>query len=195
MSLHLAVTGNIGAGKTTLTELLSHKLGWIPLFEAVDHNPYLEDFYKNMSKWSFALQIYFLGTRFRAVQEIQKSGKPSIQDRSLYEDAHIFARNLYEMRLLDQRDYDNYLSLFHLMESVVKIPDLMIYLRGEVKDLKKNIDKRGRDYEMNMSNDYLQRLNDRYEDWVFNHYQGKVMVLDIKEWNFLQNPINHRHKI
>ena len=179
--MHIAVTGNIGAGKTTLTTMLAKHYGWETQFEDVDHNPYLDDFYQDMSKWSFALQMYFLGSRFRQVKEIRESGKNIIQDRTIYEDAHIFAENLNEMNLLSDRDYSNYTSLFNLMKSFVSAPDLLIYLKADISTLTKQIAKRGREYEAGISIDYLMRLNKKYEAWIDSYKGGKLLVIDVND--------------
>ncbi|MDO4763817.1 MAG: deoxynucleoside kinase [Flavobacteriaceae bacterium] len=184
--MHIAVTGNIGAGKTTLTNMLAKHYGWEAQFEDVDHNPYLDDFYQDMSKWSFALQIYFLGSRFRQVKEIRESGKNIIQDRTIYEDAHIFAENLNEMNLLSERDYQNYRSLFNLMKSFVSAPDLLIYLKADISTLTRQIAKRGRDYEVGISIDYLSRLNKKYESWINGYNEGKLLIIDVDNLDFVE---------
>ena len=184
--MHIAVTGNIGAGKTTLTTMLAKHYGWSAQFEDVDHNPYLDDFYQDMSKWSFALQIYFLGSRFRQVKEIRESGKNIIQDRTIYEDAHIFAENLNEMNLLSDRDYSNYTSLFNLMKSFVSAPDLLIYLKADISTLTKQIAKRGREYEAGISIDYLMRLNNKYEAWINSYKEGKLLIIDVNDLDFVE---------
>ena len=184
--MHIAVTGNIGAGKTTLTTMLAKHYGWETQFEDVDHNPYLDDFYQDMSKWSFALQMYFLGSRFRQVKEIRESGKNIIQDRTIYEDAHIFAENLNEMNLLSDRDYSNYTSLFNLMKSFVSAPDLLIYLKADISTLTKQIAKRGREYEAGISIDYLMRLNKKYEAWINSYKEGKLLIIDVNNLDFVE---------
>ena len=184
--MHIAVTGNIGAGKTTLTTMLAKHYGWSAQFEDVDHNPYLDDFYQDMSKWSFALQMYFLGSRFRQVKEIRESGKNIIQDRTIYEDAHIFAENLNEMNLLSDRDYNNYTSLFNLMKSFVSAPDLLIYLKADISTLTKQIAKRGREYEAGISIDYLMRLNKKYEAWINSYKEGKLLIIDVNDLDFVE---------
>ena len=184
--MHIAVTGNIGAGKTTLTTMLAKHYGWNAQFEDVDHNPYLDDFYQDMSKWSFALQMYFLGSRFRQVKEIRESGKNIIQDRTIYEDAYIFAKNLNEMNLLSERDYQNYSSLFELMKGFVSAPDLLIYLRANISTLTRQIAKRGRDYETGISIDYLMRLNNKYENWIGNYKEGKLLIIDVNDLDFVE---------
>ena len=184
--MHIAVTGNIGAGKTTLTTMLAKHYGWSAQYEDVDHNPYLDDFYQDMSKWSFALQMYFLGSRFRQVKEIRESGKNIIQDRTIYEDAHIFAENLNEMNLLSDRDYSNYTSLFNLMKSFVSAPDLLIYLKADISTLTKQIAKRGREYEAGISIDYLMRLNKKYEAWINSYKEGKLLIIDVNDLYFVE---------
>lgn len=184
--MHLAITGNIGAGKTTLTKMLSEQFNWEAHFEAVDDNPYLSDFYKDMSKWSFALQMYFLGSRFQQIKEIRESGKNIIQDRTIYEDAHIFAENLYDMKLLSERDFNNYFSLFKLMTDFVSAPDLLIYLRSDVPNLVKKIYKRGREYEASISIDYLSKLNQKYEKWISNYKDGKLLIIDVDDLDFVE---------
>ena len=184
--MHIAVTGNIGAGKTTLTTMLAKHYGWSAQYEDVDHNPYLDDFYQDMSKWSFALQMYFLGSRFRQVKEIRESGKNIIQDRTIYEDAHIFAENLNEMNLLSDRDYSNYTSLFNLMKSFVSAPDLLIYLKADISTLTKQIAKRGREYEAGISIDYLMRLNTKYEAWINSYKEGTLLIIDVNDLDFVE---------
>ena len=184
--MHIAVTGNIGAGKTTLTTMLAKHYGWETQFEDVDHNPYLDDFYQDMSKWSFALQMYFLGSRFRQVKEIRESGKNIIQDRTIYEVAYIFAENLNEMNLLSDRDYSNYTSLFNLMKSFVSAPDLLIYLKADISTLTKQIAKRGREYEAGISIDYLMRLNKKYEAWIDSYKEGKLLIIDVNDLDFVE---------
>ena len=186
--MHVAIAGNIGSGKTTLTKLLSKHYKWEPQYEDVLENPYLEDFYNKMERWSFNLQIYFLNSRFRQILQIRESGKKIIQDRTIYEDAHIFAPNLHAMGLMTNRDFKNYKSLFDLMESVVKGPDLLIYLRSSIPNLVSQIHKRGRDYENSISIDYLSRLNERYEAWVHTYDKGNLLVIDVDNINFVDNP-------
>ena len=176
--MHIAVAGNIGVGKTTLTELLAKNYNWEPHYESVDENPYLDDFYKDMQRWAFNLQVYFLNSRFAQLKEIQESGKKIIQDRTIYEDAHIFAPNLHAMGLMTSRDFDNYSSLFDLMASFVKPPDLLIYLRASVPTLVKQIQIRGRDYESSIRIDYLNRLNERYEAWMSEYTNGKLLIIE-----------------
>lgn len=186
--MHVAIAGNIGAGKTTLTKLLAKHFNWEAQYEDVLENPYLEDFYNKMERWSFNLQIYFLNSRFRQILDIRESGKAIIQDRTIYEDAHIFAPNLHAMGLMTNRDYENYKSLFDLMESVVKGPDLLIYLRSSIPNLVSQIHKRGRDYENSISIDYLSRLNERYEAWVHHYNKGNLLIIDVDNINFVDNP-------
>lgn len=186
--MHIAVSGNIGSGKTTLTKLLAKHYKWEPEFEEVDNNPYLDDFYREMQRWSFNLQIFFLNMRLKQVKEIRESGKNVIQDRTIYEDAHIFAPNLHAMGLMPSRDYENYMSLFHLMESFVQPPDILIYLRASIPTLVDQIQKRGRDYENNIRLDYLNRLNERYEAWISNYYKGKLLIINVDENKFAYNP-------
>lgn len=186
--MHVAIAGNIGAGKTTLTKLLAKHFNWEAQYEDVLENPYLEDFYNKMERWSFNLQIYFLNSRFRQILDIRESGKAIIQDRTIYEDAHIFAPNLHAMGLMTNRDYENYRSLFDLMESVVKGPDLLIYLRSSIPNLVSQIHKRGREYENSISIEYLSRLNERYEAWVHNYNKGNLLIIDVDNINFVDNP-------
>ena len=185
--MHIAIAGNIGAGKTSLTKLLSQHYKWQPHYEEVLENPYLDDFYNEMERWSFNLQIFFLNSRFSQLIEIQKSGKNIIQDRSIYEDAFIFAPNLNSMGLLTQRDFQNYKSLFELMETMVTGPNLMIYLRSSIPNLVNQIHKRGRVYEASISIDYLSRLNERYEAWVQEYTKGKLLIINVDEINFVDN--------
>lgn len=186
--MHIAIAGNIGAGKTTLTGLLAKHFGWEPHFEDVDTNPYLNSFYEDMQRWSFNLQIYFLNSRFRQVVEIRKSGKTIIQDRTIYEDANIFAPNLHGMNLMTTRDFDNYRSLFELMNTFIQSPDLLIYLRASVPTLVRQIQKRGREYEAAIRLDYLKKLNERYETWIASYNQGKLLIVDVDTINFTDNP-------
>lgn len=186
--MHIAVAGNIGAGKTTLAGLLAKHYGWEAHFEDVEENPYLSDFYEDMSRWSFALQIHFLNSRFNQVLDIRKSGKDIIQDRTVYEDAYIFAPNLESMNLMPKRDFDNYLSLFNIMSSLVQPPDLLIYLRASIPTLVEHIQARGRDYEETIRLDYLKRLNERYEAWINSYKNGKLLIIDVDNIDFLNNP-------
>ncbi|GAA4933134.1 deoxynucleoside kinase [Algibacter agarivorans] len=186
--MHIAIAGNIGAGKTTLTKLLAKHYKWEAQLEDVVDNPYLDDFYNQMERWSFNLQVYFLNSRFRQVLQIHQSGKDIIQDRTIYEDAHIFAPNLHAMGLMTNRDYENYKSLFDLMESLVKGPDVLIYLRSSIPNLVSQIHNRGRDYENSISIDYLSRLNERYEAWIHGYDKGKLLIIDVDNLNFVDNP-------
>ncbi|WP_372752960.1 deoxynucleoside kinase [Labilibaculum sp.] len=186
--MHIAVAGNIGAGKTTLAGLLAKHYGWEAHFEDVDENPYLNDFYEDMKRWSFALQIHFLNSRFNQVLALRKTGKEIIQDRTIYEDAYIFAPNLESMSLMPRRDYDNYLSLFNIMSSLIQPPDLLIYLRASIPTLVSHIQERGRDYEETIRLDYLKRLNERYEAWISGYSNGKLLIIDVDNINFLKNP-------
>ena len=185
--MHIAVAGNIGSGKTTLTTLLAKHYRYTPHFESVDDNPYLNDFYKDMQRWSFNLQVYFLNSRFRQLIDLKEKGKPIIQDRTIYEDANIFAPNLNAMGLLTKRDFDNYLLLFGLMESFVNPPDLLIYLRASVPTLVSQIQERGRDYEEAIRLDYLSRLNERYEAWISTYDKGELLIIDVDDNNFHQS--------
>ena len=186
--MHIAIVGNIGAGKTTLTELLCKHMGFDPQYEAVDNNPYLEDFYGDMKRWSFNLQIYFLNTRFQQIMEIQNGTKNIIQDRTIYEDAYIFAENLHDMGLMTSRDYQNYRSIFDNITSFIKPPDLLIYLRASVPTLVNNIQRRGREYEAGIRLDYLSKLNDKYKSWIDSYTVGKLLVLDKDKLDFANNP-------
>ena len=186
--MHIAVAGNIGAGKTTLTRLLAKHYKWEAHFEDVVDNPYLDDFYNQMERWSFNLQIYFLNHRYRQVLSFRESGKDIIQDRTIYEDAYIFAPNLHAMGVMTNRDFNNYSSLFELMESLVQPPDLLIYLRSTIPNLVSQIHKRGRDYENTISIDYLSRLNERYEAWIYGYEKGKLLIIDVDNLDFVDNP-------
>ena len=186
--MHVAIAGNIGAGKTTLTKLLAKHYRWEPQLEDVVDNPYLDDFYNQMERWSFNLQVYFLNSRFRQVLQIRESGKDIIQDRTIYEDSHIFAPNLHAMGLMTNRDFENYRSLFDLMESFVQGPDLLIYLRSSIPNLVKQIHSRGREYENSISIDYLSRLNERYEAWIHGYSKGKLLIIDVDKLDFVANP-------
>ncbi|MBO6296320.1 MAG: deoxynucleoside kinase [Prevotella sp.] len=184
--MHIAVAGNIGSGKTTLTRMLSQRYGWTPRYEPVDNNPYLDDFYADMPRWSFNLQIYFLNKRFQEVVEISKSTDTIIQDRTIFEDARIFAPNLHGMGMMSDRDFDNYNDLFELMISLVKLPDLMIYIRSTVPNLISQIQKRGREYERSIRIDYLAGLNERYENWI-KTYEGNLIIIDGDNTKFESN--------
>jgi deoxyadenosine/deoxycytidine kinase len=189
-TMHIAIAGNIGAGKTTLTELLAKNYGWESHFEEVETNPYLNDFYHDMQRWSFNLQIYFLNKRFSQILEFRHSGKTVIQDRTIYEDAEIFAPNLHEMGLMSTRDFENYHSLFNLMSRLVQAPDLIIYLRASIPTLVQQIQKRGRDYENTIRLDYLKQLNQRYEAWATRYTLGKILIINVDELNFAENKEN-----
>ncbi len=186
--MHLAIAGNIGSGKTTLTRLLAKQMKWKAYYESVDDNPYLDSFYDDMKRWSFNLQVYFLNSRFRQVVEIRESNSTVIQDRTIYEDAYIFAPNLQQMNLMTTRDFDNYISLFELMSSFIDAPDLLIYLRADVSTLVSQIAKRGRDYEETIRIDYLKKLNERYEEWISSYDKGKLLIIDVNEIDFTNNP-------
>lgn len=186
--MHIAIAGNIGAGKTTLTQLLADQYNWEPHYEDVVDNPYLDDFYHQMDRWSFNLQVYFLNSRFRQVLQIRESGKNIIQDRTIYEDAHIFAPNLHTMGLMSGRDYQNYASLFELMQGLVGAPDLLIYLRSSVPNLINQIRQRGRDYENSISAEYLTSLNERYENWIKGYDKGKLLIVDVDNLDFVGRP-------
>ena len=184
---HIAVAGNIGAGKTTLTEMLSKHYRWIPQFEDVDHNPYLNDFYEDMPRWSFNLQIFFLNNRLNNLLEIHAGTETVIQDRTIYEDAHIFAPNLHEMGLMSKRDYNNYFQFFQTLKRMVQPPDLLIYLHASVPTLVAQIQKRGREYEENIRLDYLKRLNDYYSKWIDGYKEGPLLIVDIDKNKFPEN--------
>ena len=183
--MHIAVAGNIGSGKTTLTGLLAKHFNWKPHYEEVEHNPYLDSFYEDMQRWSFNIQIFFLNSRFRQVMDIRNSGEDVIQDRTIYEDAHIFAANLYSMGLMETRDFENYKSLFELMTKFLQPPDLLIYLRADVPTLIRHIQARGREYENSIRLDYLTGLNKRYEDWMEKYNKGKFIIVDLTKLDFV----------
>lgn len=184
---HIAVAGNIGSGKTTLTELLAKHFKWSPQYESVDNNPYLSDFYEDMNRWSFHLQIYFLNSRLRQLLDIQNSSNTIIQDRTIYEDAHIFAPNLHEMGLMTGRDFENYAAFFQTIKKMVRPPDLLIYLKASIPKLVDNIQKRGREYEENIRLDYLKRLNEHYNNWINYYKDGQLLVIDIDNCDFAEN--------
>jgi deoxyadenosine/deoxycytidine kinase len=187
---HIAIAGNIGAGKTTLTEMLSKHYKWIPQFEDVDHNPYLYDFYDDMPRWSFNLQIYFLNRRLNQLLEISSGTETVIQDRTIYEDANIFAPNLHEMGLMSKRDFDNYYQFFESLKQMVKPPDLLIYLKASVPTLVGQIQKRGREYEENIRIDYLKKLNEYYNKWIDSYQEGKLLIITVDNINFAENSEN-----
>ena len=185
--MHIAIAGNIGSGKTTLTRMLAKRYGWTPRFESIDNNPYMDDFYADMERWSFNVQIYFLNKRFKDIVDIHKSGETVIQDRTIFEDARIFAPKLHEMGMMSDRDFDNYQDLFELMMSLVSLPDLMIYIRSSIPNIVSQIEKRGREYEKTIRIDYLQGLNKRYEDWI-KTYKGHLIIVDGDNVKFENNP-------
>ncbi|MEN8764915.1 MAG: deoxynucleoside kinase [Wenyingzhuangia sp.] len=186
--MHVAIAGNIGAGKTTLTKLLSKHYKWDAHFESVEDNPYLDDFYNEMERWSFNLQVFFLNNRFEQILKIQQSGRDIVQDRTIYEDAKIFAPNLHAMGLLTNRDFQNYSKLFELMENLVTPPDILVYLRADIKTLVGQIHKRGREYESSINIDYLSRLNERYEAWIASYDKGKKLIIDVDTLDYESNP-------
>ncbi len=184
---HIAIAGNIGAGKTTLAEVLAKNFKWKPHYEDVENNPYLNDFYNDMPRWSFNLQIYFLHNRFKQIIEIKSGPETVVQDRTIYEDAFIFAPNLHAMGLMTTRDFENYTTLFNTINSLITPPDLLIYLRGSIPTLVGQIQKRGREYEENLRLDYLRRLNEYYENWISTYKEGKLLIIDVDNCNFIDN--------
>ena len=188
MGKHVAIAGNIGSGKTTLAKLLAKHYGWDVQLEEVEGNPYINDFYTDMQRWSFNLQVYFLNMRFNQISEIRTSKANVIQDRTIYEDAFIFAPNLHSMNLLTTRDFENYFSLFHSMEQYIEAPDLLIYLKASVPKLVSQIQQRGREYEESIRLDYLKKLNERYESWISTYNKGKLLIIDIDDNNFPNDP-------
>lgn len=184
---HIAIAGNIGSGKTTLTTNLAKSFGWEPHYEDVENNPYLYDFYQDMPRWSFNLQIYFLNSRFRQILDIKGGDKTVVQDRTIYEDAKIFAPNLHAMGLMSSRDFENYTGIFKTLNSMITPPDLLIYLRGNIPTLVNQIQKRGREYEENLRLDYLRRLNDYYENWIKDYKEGRLLIIDVDKCNFAEN--------
>jgi deoxyadenosine/deoxycytidine kinase len=186
--LHIAIAGNIGSGKSTLTRMLARHYGWEPRFEAVDQNPYLEDYYRDIQRWSFNLEVYFLKERFRDLIDIAQARNTIVQDRTIYEGVYVFMQNNKDMGNLSERDYDTYMELFEQMMSVVRLPDLLIYLHASVPHLVGNIQKRGRDYEQAIQLEYLQNLNRRYDDFIYHHYKGRVMVIEKDTLDFQNNP-------
>ena len=193
--MYIAIAGNIGAGKTTLTKMLAKYYGWEPRFESVSFNPYLEDYYGDIKRWAFCLETYFLKERYKDMQAVQRAGHTIVQDRSIYEGVYVFVRNNYERGDLSQRDFETFMELFDLMKSQMKMPDLMIYLRKSVPALIAQIQKRGRDYEQTMQIDYLKDLNDKYEDFIYNKYEGRVLVIDSDGMDFENNPADFRKVI
>jgi deoxyadenosine/deoxycytidine kinase len=186
-SMHIAIAGNIGAGKTSLTELIAKHYNWEAHYEDVIDNPYLDDFYNHMERWSFNLQVYFLRSRFQQLLSFKNNKKTIVQDRTIYEDAYIFAPNLNAMGLMNQRDFKNYQALFDLMESLIDGPDLLIYLRSSIPNLVNKIHKRGREYENSISIDYLSRLNERYEAWISTYDKNKIIIIDVDGLDFVEN--------
>ncbi|AKP53705.1 deoxynucleoside kinase [Cyclobacterium amurskyense] len=186
--MHIAISGNIGSGKTSLAVKLAAHYGWQTEFESVEDNPYLSDFYKDMTKWSFHLQVFFLQSRINQVKRIQQNPTSTIQDRTIYEDAHIFAANLYESNLISKRDYENYKGLYHSMANYIKPPDLLIYLKADIPKLVDQIEKRGRNYERSIQIAYLKNLNDLYQKWITEYNLGKLLVIDVNNMNFVDNP-------
>jgi deoxyadenosine/deoxycytidine kinase len=184
---HIAIAGNIGSGKTTLAEKLAKHFGWQALYESVDNNPYLKDFYDDMPRWAFHLQIYFLNSRFNQVQQIRNSERTIVQDRTIYEDAYIFAANLHRSGHITERDYQSYLSIFNSMSGMVQAPDLLIYLKADIPKLVRQIAKRGREYEYKIQLDYLRNLNEHYEKWISEYKNGKLLVVDVNEMDFVES--------
>ena len=193
--MYIAIAGNIGAGKTTLTKMLAKYYGWEPRFESVSFNPYLEDYYGDIKRWAFCLETYFLKERYKDMQAVQRAGHTIVQDRSIYEGVYVFVRNNYERGDLSQRDFETFMELFDLMKSQMKMPDLMIYLRKSAPALIAQIQKRGRDYEQTMQIDYLKDLNDKYEDFIYHKYEGRVLVIDSDGMDFENNPADFRKVI
>lgn len=187
--MHIAIAGNIGSGKTSLAALLAKHYGWQAHFEEVDNNPYLSDFYEDMKRWSFNLQIYFLNSRFSQIMKIRESEKTVVQDRTIYEDAYIFATNLYDMGLMSDRDFRTYLSLFELMTRLIQPPDLLIYLRASVPTLFRQIGLRGRSYEAGIRLDYLSSLNEKYEAWMLKYKEGRLLTINVDELDFIKDPL------
>ena len=193
--MYIAIAGNIGAGKTTLTKMLAKYYGWEPRFESVSFNPYLEDYYADIKRWAFCLETYFLKERYKDMQAVQRAGHTIVQDRSIYEGVYVFVKNNYERGDLSQRDFETFMELFDLMKSQMKMPDMMIYLRKSVPALIAQIQKRGRDYEQTMQIDYLKDLNDKYEDFIYHKYEGRVLVIDSDGMDFENNPADFRKVI
>ena len=193
--MYIAIAGNIGAGKTTLTKMLARYYGWEPRFESVSFNPYLEDYYGDIKRWAFCLETYFLKERFKDMLAVQKAGHTIVQDRSIFEGVYVFVRNNYERGDLSERDFETFMELFDLMKSQMKMPDMMIYLRKSVPALVAQIQKRGRDYEQQMEIDYLKGLNDKYDDFIFHRYEGRVLVIESDGMDFENNPTDFRKVI
>ena len=193
--MYIAIAGNIGAGKTTLTKMLAKYYGWEPRFESVSFNPYLEDYYADIKRWAFCLETYFLKERYKDMQAVQRAGHTIVQDRSIFEGVYVFVKNNYERGDLSQRDFETFMELFDLMKSQMKMPDMMIYLRKSVPALIAQIQKRGRDYEQTMQIDYLKDLNDKYEDFIYHKYEGRVLVIDSDGMDFENNPADFRKVI
>jgi deoxyadenosine/deoxycytidine kinase len=186
--MHIAIAGNIGAGKTTLAAKLAQHFNWDVHLESVEDNPYLKDFYNDMPRWAFHLQVFFLNSRFNQTQQIQRRSKGVIQDRTIYEDAHIFAKNLYSSNMLSERDYENYFRLYESMITMVQPPDLLIYLKADLPKLISQIEKRNRDYESGIRLDYLKKLNEHYDEWIANYQHGKVLTIDVNNLDFVARP-------
>ena len=186
--MHIAIAGNIGSGKTTLTTMLAKRYGWKPRFESVDYNPYLEDYYQDIKRWSFPMEVFFLKERFKDLLEISRSDESVVQDRSIYEGVYVFTENNYAMGNLDDRDYETYMELFEDMTDAVQFPNLMIYLRASVSHLVSNIEKRGREYEQKMPLDYLENLNKRYEEFIKEKYKGRVLTIDVDNLDYQHQP-------
>ncbi len=184
---HIAISGNIGSGKTTLAQMLAKQYGWTALIESVEDNPYLRDFYEDMTRWAFHLQIYFLNSRFKQVNEIREDERTTVQDRTIYEDAYIFAANLHKSGHISERDYQSYLDIFQSMINFVKPPDLLIYLKADIPKLVRQIEKRGRDYEYAIRIDYLKNLNEHYQDWISNYKEGKLLIIDVNNLDFVES--------
>ncbi len=184
---HIAISGNIGSGKTTLAQMLAKHYGWTALIESVEDNPYLRDFYEDMTRWAFHLQIYFLNSRFKQVNEIREDERTTVQDRTIYEDAYIFAANLHKSGHISERDYQSYLDIFKSMINFVKPPDLLIYLKADTPKLVRQIEKRGRDYEYAIRIDYLKNLNGHYQDWIRNYKEGKLLIIDVNDLDFVES--------
>ncbi|MCF0198083.1 MAG: deoxynucleoside kinase [Bacteroidaceae bacterium] len=193
--MHIAIAGNIGSGKTTLTTLLAKYYGWTPKFEAVMQNPYLEDYYRDITRWSLNLEVFFLKERFRDLLEMEREGGDVIQDRTIYEGVHVFVANNHRQGNLSGRDYETFMNLFAQIEGQLRYPDLMIYLRADIMHLVRNIQKRGRNYEQSIQIEYLQGLNELYDDFIFHHYKGRVLTIDVNDLDYEHNPADFQHII